>query len=385
MAEPIYLGQNFFAPQFQIKLQGQNLGNEVVRDVLQVSYKDDLQNLDSFEFTLHDWDPVTLSPKYSSPYDESGQLRKITGTDFDVPNFEPGAVVELYMGYYGSEDPTLMMRGKVASASTSFPASGTPTFTVRVLNLLFDLQREQESLTFEEKTPTQIAQEIADNLEIELETSPGEEQTIPFTGMSNEYPVVFLSRLARKEGYDLFVNIEGEEDPKLFFGLRQQAAQEYELEWGKSLVSFTPTLKLKDQVEKVIVRGWNAQESGDNRAIEAEATWADMEINMPDPKLLEQIEFSLENSTEEITEQPVPNQEAALALARAALRRIIQGIITGVGSTVGMPKLRAGSKLMIKGLGLRYSAIYIVTESTHKIDGNGYSTEFACRMEVVNG
>lgn len=385
MATPIYKGQNFFAPQFQIKLKGQTLSNEVVRDVLQVSYKDDLENLDTFDFTLHDWDPVTLTTKYSSPYDESGQLRKISGTDFDVPNFEPGAKVDLYMGYFGAEEPVLMMSGKVASASASFPASGTPMLTVKVFNLLLDLQQTQENLTFVDKTPTEIAQEIANNLEIELQSAPGEEQTISFIGMNSEYPIIFLARLARKQGYDLFVNIEGDEEEKLFFGLRQNAVEEYELEWGKSLIQFTPTLKLKDQKEKVIVRGWNSTESGANRAIEAEAVWSDLDINMPDGKLLEQIEFAASNATEEITDQPVPDQEAALALAKGALRRIVQGVITGSGSTVGMPRLRAGSRLSLKGLGNRYSYNYIVTASTHKIDGNGYTTDFSARMEVVSG
>lgn len=384
MATPVYQDQNFFAPQFQIRLKGQNLGHEIIRDVLQVSYKDDLENLDSFDFTLHDWDPVTLATKYSSPYDEHGQLRKIPGTDFDVPNFEPGAEVELYMGYYGSEDPILMMRGKVASASMAFPASGNPTLTVRVLNLLFDLQRSQETLTFEGKTPTEIAREIAGTLDIELQSAPGEERPIDFIGMNNEYPIVFLARLARRYGYDLFVNIEDEEDPRLFFGLRRTAVEEYELEWGKSLIQFTPALKLKDQVEKVVVRGWNPTETGTNRTIEAEATWDDLDIQMPDAKLLEQIQFSATNATEEITEQPVSSQEAAEAIALAAMRRIVQGVITGSGSTVGLPTLRAGSRVRIKGLGLRYSYNYIVTESTHKIDGSGYITEFAARMEVVS-
>ncbi len=385
MTTLIYQDQNFLAPQFLIKLQGQNLGNEVVRDVLQVSYKDDLENLDSFEFSLHDWDSISRTTKYSSPYDENGQLKKLAGTDFDVPNFEPGARIELYMGYYGTEEPVLMMSGKVASSSVSFPAAGTPIFTVRVLNLLLDLQRTQENLTFEDKTPSEIAGEIASNLEIELETNPGDELSIPFIGMNSEYPIIFLARLARKQGYDLFVNLEDEETPRLFFGLRQNPVEEYELEWGKSLIQFTPTLKLKDQKEKVVVRGWNAEESGSNRAIEAEASWSDLDISMPDEKLLEQIEFATENAVEEITDQPVSSEQAALELAKGTLRRLVQQVITGTGSTVGTPKLRAGSRLVIKALGLRYSYNYIVYDSTHKIDGNGYTTDFSARMEVVSG
>jgi phage protein D len=394
MAEPIYLNETFLAPQFIIALQGKKLGNEVVKDVLQVSYKDDLENLDSFEFTLHDWDPLTGTTKYSSPYDESGNLRKIGGTKLDVPNFKPGVIIELFVGYYASDTKLpLMMSGKVATAAVSFPASGTPTLTVRVLNLLFDLQKSQENLTFEGKKPTEIAQEIAASLDIELINQrvkktlviPFEEQVIPFTGMNSEYPILFLSRLARKQGYDLFVDASDEKNHKLFFGIGQRAQQELELEWGKSLIQFTPVLKTKDIKSSAVVRGWDPLQSGAQRNIEGEATWTDLDISMPDSKLLEQIKFATENAAEEITDQPVSSQQAAEELAKAALRRIVQQVITGSGSTIGTPKLRAGTRITLKGLGLRYSYEYLVFDSTHKIDGSGYVTDFSARMEVVNG
>jgi phage protein D len=384
MAEAIYLNETFFAPQFVLKLKGQNLGNNVVKDVIQVSYKDDLENLDAFEFTLHDWDPVLNTTKYSSPYDENGQLKKVTGSSEDIPNFEPGAQVELYMGYYGATELTRMMSGKVVSAAVSFPASGAPLLTVRVLNLLFDLQRTQQSLTFENKTPSEIASEIALGLDIPIETTASSEEVIEFIGMNNEYPIVFLMRLSRKLGYDLFVDTRDPDQHKLFFGVKAQA-QEFELSWGKSLIQFTPVLKLKDLKEKVVVRGWNPLESGSNRAIVGEAQWSDLDIQMPDSKLLEQLEFAAENAIEEITEQPVSSEQAATELAKAALRKIVQQVITGSGATLGKSQIRAGVKIALSGLGNRYSAEYLVNESIHKIDQSGYTTSFSARMEIVNG
>ena len=384
MAEPIYLNETFFAPQFVLKLKGQNLGNDVVKDVIQVSYKDDLENLDAFEFTLHDWDPVLNTTKYSSPYDENGRLKKVNGTNEDIPNFEPGAQVDLYMGYYGATELSLMMSGKVASAAVSFPASGSPLLTVRVLNLLFDLQRTQQSLTFENKTPTEIATEIAQDLDIPIETSSAIEETIEFIGMNNEYPILFLMRLSRKLGYDLYVDTSDADQHKLFFGINA-APRALALEWGKSLIQFTPVLKLKDLKEKVIVRGWNPLESGANRAIVGEAVWSDLNIEMPDSKLLEQLEFAAENATEEISEQPESSEQAATELAKAALRKIVQQVITGSGSTLGSAGLRAGIKVELSGLGNRYSADYLITESTHKLDQSGYTTSFSARMEIVNG
>ena len=384
MADPIYINENFLAPQFVLKLKGQNLGNNVVKDVLQVSYKDDLENLDAFEFSLHDWDPLLNTTKYSSPFDENGQLKKVPGTNEDIPNFEPGAEIDLFMGYYGATELTLMMSGKIASAAVSFPASGAPILTVRVLNLLFDLQRTQQNLTFENKTPSEIASEIARELNIPIETKTGLEQSIEFIGMNNEYPILFLMRLSRKLGYDLYVDTTNPKEHKLFFGIKSEP-QAFELSWGKSLIQFTPVLKLKDLKKKVVVRGWDPLKSGNERVIAGEATWSDLNVNMPDRQLLNQLEFASENAVEEITEQPVSSEQAATELAKAALRKIMQQVITGSGSTVGTTKLRAGIKVELKGLGNRYSAQYLINESNHKIDQSGYTTSFSARMEIVNG
>ena len=34
------------------------------------------------------------------------------------------------------------------------------------------------------------------------------ERTIEFRAMNNEYPVIFLNRLARKTGYDLYLKVD---------------------------------------------------------------------------------------------------------------------------------------------------------------------------------
>jgi len=382
---PYYQDQNFFAPQFIIRLKGQNLGSEVIRDVLEVSYKDDLEKLDSFEITLNDWDPIARMPKYSSPYDQSGNLRTINGVD--VPSFEPGARLELYMGYYGAEQPKLMMVGQIASITPSFPASGNPTLRVRALNLLYTLQRSQETLVFENKTDSEIAREIARSLDIDIEIPPGQqdqEQPAPYAMVNNQYPILFLLSRARRKGYDLYVKLEEDSDtPKLFFGRKSTSDTIYELEWGKSLLQFTPTLKTKGQVAKVTVRGWDPTKTGDDRSIVGEATWRDLDPELPDPQLLSQIDSALAQSHEEVVDQAISSEEEANQMALGILRSIVQGLVTGRGATVGFTELRAGRKIALAGLGVRYSGNYLVTETTHSIGAGGYTTQFNARMEVL--
>ena len=52
-AIPIYEGQEFYVPHFRVKLQGKPVGADVVRDVLQVTYKDSIDDIDNFEITIN--------------------------------------------------------------------------------------------------------------------------------------------------------------------------------------------------------------------------------------------------------------------------------------------------------------------------------------------
>lgn len=381
---PIYQDQTFYVPRYEITLQGQNLSQSVIRDVKEVSYNDSLETLDSFEFVLHDWDPVQNAPRYSSPYDESGSPRTLPDGS-NVPNFDPGSEVDLKMGYYGLEEPTTMLAGKIVSITPSFPSSGTPSLRIRALNPLYSLQRSQETMNFENKTDSEIAQEIARSLDIGIEIPPGQvqqETRYEFMSFSNEYPINFLMGRARRIGYDLYMRQPDEGgDPVLFFGRSAANGATYELEWGRSLVSFAPTVKTKGQVTRVVVRGWRPGGRGDDRRIVGTATWADVDLDLPDPRLVQAIDGALQEFEEQVVEDPIENQTEADAKALGILTKKLQDLITGNGTTVGMPKIRAGKTIVIKGIGSRYSGRYLVTETTHKIDTNGYTTDFKARLE----
>jgi len=84
-AIPIYEGQDFYVPAFEVKLNGRAAGQDVVRDILSVTYKDNIQEIDSFEISINNWDAATRSFKYS-----------------DDKLFDPGERLELSMGYQGA-------------------------------------------------------------------------------------------------------------------------------------------------------------------------------------------------------------------------------------------------------------------------------------------
>jgi hypothetical protein len=62
MAEVVTLYQEsqgqggFYVPQFEVRVAGANLPGDVLRDVLELTYKDGIKEIDSFELTVNNWD-----------------------------------------------------------------------------------------------------------------------------------------------------------------------------------------------------------------------------------------------------------------------------------------------------------------------------------------
>jgi uncharacterized protein len=371
-AMPIYKDQDFYVPAFEVKVGDRHLGRQVIRDIIQVSYRDSLEDVDSFEISINNWDANKRSFKYS-----------------DDNLFNPGQKLELWMGYFGRNPLRLMLKGKINSLRPSFPAAGQPTLVISGLNLLHSLRMEQRSHVYEQKTDYQIAHEIARRLNIPLEPlepPQGPQEVYQYVLQNNEYDIVFLWKRAKRIGFDLFVREEGEggesQPSRLHFGPSDKVKRiTYELKYGLSLIDFQPNLTTANQVGTVVVRGWD---SVHKKMIEATATRAELSThgvgNRQDQAAIDQ---AFNQRQEIIVDHPIHSEQEAKTLATQSLERIAKDMITASGSVVGLPDLRAGSILQIAGVGTRFSGRYFVTSTTHAIGDSGYTTRFECRREEI--
>lgn len=373
-AIPIYEGQDFYVPYFEVKLQGRPLGKDVVRDVLQVTYKDNIQEIDSFEITINNWDADKLDFKYS-----------------DEDLFDPGKEVELWMGYYGKERLRLMIKGEITSLRPTFPAAGQPALAISGLNVMHRLRTKQESHAYESMTDSEIARQIGGRLGVTVRTDPtaaANEERYMYLFQDNRYDIIFLMERARRIGYDLFVEEMGQDgqagQSRLYFGPSINVRWvTYQLTYGRSLIEFQPDLTTANQVGKVTVRGWDAEKK---EKIEKTVTRSDIRTRGVGAQGGQtNIENSFADREEVITDRPVHTPHEAQTLARETLERIAKDMVKGSGSTVGLPDLRAGSVMMIDGLGKRFSGRYFVTATTHTIGDGGYTTQFECRREEIEG
>jgi phage protein D len=397
-AIPIYSRQEtFYVPRVEVYIRGQKLPSNVINDILQVTYKDSINEIDSFSIEINNWDAEKRKFKFVPPLKDSTQ--DFTGI------FDPGQKIEVWMGY--QNNMRRMMRGVITALEPTFSESAAPTLSVRGLNELHQYRTEQHTYSWTDgtKTDTDIARQLCDwpvkkgqpGLGIAFDPNPAPDETPePVVFMNNQYDIVFLIERARRHGYEIYLEDEAP-TPTLYFGLSENAgdAPVYQLEWGKSLISFRPTLSTAKQVGEVVVRGWDRKA---NRAIEEHYTlenlWKSQKKSPAEIARLRQIAQAYGNRTEVVTDQPAHTKKEAHDRAKAILEDQSKKLIEASGATIGLPDLRSGCSVEILGFGAQSDAAgnpvgaggdfdgeYFVTESTHTIGSGGYRTEFSARRE----
>jgi phage protein D len=395
LVEESPLKGGFRVPQFEVKIEGAGLPRDVLRDVIQITYKDNVAELDSFEMTVNNWDATTRRFKYVGS-ETAADLEQNTPEAQRYKLFEPcGKEIHVRFGYLGSLQT--MLTGTVTTIEPNFPSNGAPTLTVRGLNVLHQLRRKPYTWSWENKTDSEIAENLATlrdpdsnnkrfPLPIEVDqNAKTREPRLPYVAQQNQTDIDFLFSRARERGYVVFIMEEDARRNKprrLYFGpshggqgvsLRNVI---YQLEWGRSLIEFKPTLTTANQVKSVTVHGWNRSTK---RPIEVKVDLDDPELNRNQDlyRLLERCD----PREDIVVNEPVFTEDQARRRARAILMERQKSMVQASGTTVGLPDLRAGQLVEIVGLGARFSGIYFITDTTHTIGENGYITQFNCRRE----
>jgi phage protein D len=152
----------------------------------------------------------------------------------------------------------------------------------------------------------------------------------------------------------------------------------YELKWGVSLMDFTPKLSTANQVKSVEVRSWNRQT---NQAIRKKVTLShsDLRVNRDLIHLLDQ--QGCRPREEVVVNEPMFTPQQAERRALAILSERLKQMVEATGTTVGLPNLRAGQRVRIRGVGARFSGVYFLIKTTHTINDHGYISKFTARRE----
>ena len=146
-----------------------------------------------------------------------------------------------------------------------------------------------------------------------------------------------------------------------------------DLEWPTVLHSFTPRVTAVQQVQQVTLL---AQDPMTNQAINVSASSPNQIAQIGLDRATVASAFG--GATAHIASEPVKSQSEGQAVAQALLDLLANAYVAAEGVTDGDPRIRAGAKVTISGVGERFSGTYRVASATHVLRGGStYETRFA--------
>ena len=357
MASALSIFPDVYVPTFEIKVGGIPLEAAMAKTILEVSVTEHMNPPSEFSFRLND---PTL--KF---------INKTAGV------FVEGTRVEIALGYVGNTEK--MIVGEITELTAEFPDSGPATLEVYGGDLLSRLTRGTSGRRFGEATSdgaaadsdivTKVAQEM--NLTASVDVLSPRAASRVQNHVTN---LAFLESLA--EANDCTLWVEGD---LLHFERQAPAAGTVQLEWGKTLMSFSPRLSTAGQVNAVEVRGWDPVQ---RQSISGRAPRESSVNSNLAPSGQQQIARGAGGQSElVIQDSSASSTQEAEARADKILSELQQGLITGNGTSVGRPDIHAGTLLDLRGIG-RFEGNYVVRRVTHTVGGNGYQSSFDVTLQV---
>lgn len=212
----------------------------------------------------------------------------------------------------------------------------------------------------------------------------------------------FLLKLADRLDFEVFVEFDA-----LAFGRDDAVGLDFHFEPARSgrppdptpggtfvlqrerhLIDFSPTIKVIDQYSEVIVRGRHRDRNQPERVEQLAGTDAvagelhrDPEIDPPllsGPAIRERFFKNRPNRAD------APNQTnldpgRGKQLATALLRKKAREFMVVEGTTLGLPRLRPGNHVEIRGFRPPFDGFYYVTMTVHSFGADGLRTKFTAR------
>ena len=375
-----------FAPQFKIQLDGQNLPAGLRGSISSVTYTDGLEGADSVEVTFANPDFQWL----------------------DHPLLTVDKSFKLSIGY--APDPLEeVFVGEITGVEPGFPNGGMPTIRVTAHDFLQRLTHGKVDRTFCIKIPkvgilplpdvAVTALVSASNLLIpepdpiggalsalmtlaSFIAAPQEAQQNIRT-QQGQTDFDFLSAIAKENGWEMY--IDHTQLPRgyvlRFQFLIQDYAPSLTLKWGQTLMDFTPRLTTVGDLFGVSARVWIASLQTEFVIV---VSWdydrAAFKL-MIYPGLGDLGELLGEGASKTISIKPTGFPNTLREILTEFLPRL-NNRLTGNGSTIGNPAIKAGRVVNLQGVGKDFSGLYRITSATHTFDSGGYRTSFKGRQEV---
>jgi len=338
------------APSFKLFAAGSELPIEVALDAYEVKVSDYVEGAGCFTITFNNWD-------------SSRQEFKSIG----VNQMTEGTEVEVKAGF--NTGVRSLIIGEVTSLEPEFTENQAPMMKVHGYDRLHRFRRGRKTRSFLQMKDSDIAQKIASELQLSADTEDSQ-ITHDYVLQSNQSDIDFLLDRARRINFEVSVK-----DKTLsFHKAANDKSKVVSIEYGLTLKTFFPRLSTMKQVSQVVVQGWDHK---NKEAIVGRAQQGDELTKMNGQNLGVAIaEGAFSSSSNVVVTKPVFSQSEANQIAKGLFNEMTVDFITGEGSAIGNPDIRAGQVVEILKVGQRFSGPYYITSSTHVVSSRGYTTRF---------
>jgi uncharacterized protein len=279
---------------------------------------------------------------------------------------KPGDEVEVKAG----SDGTVIFKGEVVALEPKYVAGEDSKCIVRAYNKLHRLLRGRKSKTYLNQKDSDIASAIASDNGLSAQAG-STAVTHEHIYQHNQTDLEFLRARAARLGYEVWV-----EDTKLYFdapALDQDSGIELRLpdpspDQHVVLKAFAPKLSSAKVVKEVTVRGWDPQKKEE---IVGKATASGSSLGGKNA-VSGSSDFG-DRVTYEV-DHPIFSVDEAKKIAEARLAEHLMGYITGEGTCVGAPDIKAGIVVKITvnndDANDPFNGKYLVVGATHKYSHN---------------
>ena len=285
--------------------------------------------------------------------------------------FALGAEVEIGVRDDENRNEERLIAGEITALEPDFERGTKAMLTVRGYDRSHRLHRGTHVQAFTQVTDSDIASRIAQAAGLRAEVD-ATSQIYEHVLQDNQTHMAFLRGRAERIGYEVYAR-----ERTLYYKRAGSSASgdALQLEWGDQLQAFHPRLTLAEQVDEVVVKGWDPKTKTE---ITGSATRSQASPQIGESSTGGQLASNaFGEGVRVVVDRPVSSQAEADAVAQALFDEINGAFIEADGECTGTPALKAGTEVELSALGQKLSGTYYVTAATHIYQADGdYRTEF---------
>lgn len=373
-----------YVPDFSLTIGGDPIPSELRASISAITHETGLEGSDRVEIEI-------INPR----------LRWL-----DHPLLTLDSDIRLSLGYRDGTMEQLFV-GEIVGRECSFPSSGVPTLRVIGQDRMRLLQEGTNVQWFGVPIPSLANYPLPDslvagyvgltNLLVPVFEPVGAALSILLGGLEiaamadkddaqrfirkqeGQSDFDFLSIVARENGWEMFIDHRG---PLAGWMLRFQSpldrlGADVTLEYGGSLMEFSPRLSTVGQIAAVSANVWVPMIKT-TFTVTVGWDWDRAQLTLNIVPAVLPIGGGPQMY---LLDEPVTLTTAPRLIVGTLIPKLNERL-TGSGSTVGDPRIRAGTVLQLEGLGEEFGGRYRVTQATHTLDRGGYRTRFDVRKDI---